>query len=211
TSLPPLPGAAPPLPPPPPTLPPPAAVAKAAPAQAAPPPAPATAVPPQLALPGSPPPPRLAETTPAPPAAAPPPPAAKTAAAPAEAPTQATAPETLPKGADSLTLPFSPQQSDLPGAENAILRNFAQRYGPGAEYIIRAFASAPAGDNDPSTPRRTSLARAQTVAAALAASGVPQKRVRLLALGDTGGKIADRVQVIAMPPASRHTASDSSP
>lgn len=204
TSLPPLPGAA----PPPPALPPPIVVVKAAPPKAvvkAPPPAavvkapaPATVVeaPPQLPLPvaAPPPPTRLAETTPAPPAAAPPAP-----------------PSALPKGADSLTLPFSPQQSDLPPAESAILRNFAQRYGPGTRYVIRAFASAPPGDDDPSTPRRMSLDRAQSVAAALAASGVKSQSLRLLALGATGGKTADRVEVIAMPATSRHTDSDSSP
>jgi hypothetical protein len=103
------------------------------------------------------------------------------------------------------------QESDLPPAEVAMLRDFGQRPGADEQYIVRAFASAPAGDDDPSTPRRISLARAQTVSAALLDAGVPPDRVRLLALGTTGGAPADRVEVIAMPPASGHTASQPSP
>jgi outer membrane protein OmpA-like peptidoglycan-associated protein len=224
TSLPALPGAAPPAPPPPPALPGPAAVNKAAkqlapskpkPAetaaaapQPAPLPKPAAAAPaaPALTLPGAAPPPpppalapaaptRLAETTPAPAAAQPPKPA----------------PSALPVGADRLTLPFFVQESDLPPAENAMLRDFAQRYGTDAQYVIRAFASQPAGDDDPSTPRRIALERAQSVAAALLQSGAQPDRVRLLALGNAGGTPADRVEVIAMPPSSGHTNTDSSP
>ena len=196
-SLPALPGAAPPLPAPPPALP--SVTPKPAPPpKPAVPPAPA----PTLALPGAIPPPpaispRLAEATPPPPAAQP-------------APVKP-APSALPTGADRLTLPFFVQQSDLPPAENAMLRDFAQRYGAGARYIVRAFASPPAGDDDPSTPRRIALARAQSVAAALMGSGVPADRVRLLALGNSGGAPADRVEVIAMPPSSGHTTSESTP
>jgi hypothetical protein len=209
-SLPPLPKAAPPLPPPPPVL----AVAAPKVKPAAPKPTLETAqappavlpVPPQLALPvAAPPPPpapaRMAETTPAPPAAA------STAPPPAPAP----APAALPPGADRLTLPFSVLQSDLPSAENAMLRDFAQRYGPDADYVIRAFASAPAGDDDPSTPRRISLARAQSVSSALLQAGAQPGHVRILALGDAGGTPANRVDVIAMPPPSGHTASQSPP
>lgn len=175
------------------------AVAPAAPALAlpgaAPPPPPSVALP----SPAPSPPTRLAETTPAPPAAQ-----------PAEAPPKA-APSALPKGADRLTLPFFVQESDLPPAENAMLRDFAQRHGADAEYVIRAFASPPAGDDDPSSPRRIALARAQSVAAGLMDSGVQPDRVRLLALGNAGGTPADRVEVIAMPPSSGHTNIDSSP
>ena len=220
-SLPALPGAAPAVPPtpvlvnaPPPASPPtkaappkPVETASATPKAAS---VPKPAVPPpaspSLALPGAAPPPalahtpatRLAEATPAPPAAQPaaPPPAA---------------PNVLPKGADRLTLPFSVEESDLPAAENAMLRDFAERYGDAAQYIIRAFATPPTGDDDPSTPRRIALARAQSVAAALMASGVHPEHVRLLALGDAGGAPADRVEVIAMPPQNGHTNTDSSP
>jgi outer membrane protein OmpA-like peptidoglycan-associated protein len=212
TSLPALPATTPP-PPPPTPQPPPANTAKIASTVPKPPPQPAAAVPaaPALALPAAAPPPpprpapaaptRLAETTPAPPAAQ----AAEAPRAPQPAP------NALPAGADRLTLPFFVQESDLPAAEDAMLRDFAQRYGAGAHYVIRAFASAPAGDDDPSTPRRIALQRAQSVAAALMESGVQADRVRLLALGDAGGTPADRVEVIAMPPSSGHTNTDSSP
>jgi hypothetical protein len=239
TSLPPLPQAPPPLPPPPPVLatatpkPGPAPAKPVETAQAAPapkpkpalPPAPAAAataaapspspapIPPQLALPAAVPPPpsspasapasapaRLAEATPGPPAAAPPAPAPPAAA-----------PDALPKGADLLTLPFLLQESDLPPAETAMLRNFTERYAAGTQYIVRSFASAPPGDDDPSTPRRIALARAQSVASALLDSGAQPDKVRLLALGDAGGSPANRVEVIAMPPSSGHTASPSSP
>jgi outer membrane protein OmpA-like peptidoglycan-associated protein len=225
TSLPALPGAVPPMPAPPPVLALPAAVAKppaklAAPApvetaavapkpastpKPAPKPASTPKPAPSLTLPAAVPPPalsrppaRLAEATPAPPAAAPPPPPKP-------------APNALPKGADRLTLPFFVEESDLPPAENAMLRDFAHRYGARAQYTIRAYATPPAGDDDPSTPRRIALERAQSVAAALMDSGVQPDRVRLLALGNAGGAPADRVEVIAIPPSSGHTTSDSSP
>jgi outer membrane protein OmpA-like peptidoglycan-associated protein len=140
---------------------------------------------------------RLAEATPPPPAAQPAPPRA--------------APNALPKGADRLTLPFFVDESDLAPAENAMVRDFAGRSGGAAQYVIRAFATAPAGDDDPSTPRRIALARAQSVAAALMASGIQSDRLRLLALGNAGGAPADRVEVIAMPPSSGHTPSESTP
>ena len=165
-------------------------------------------MPPQLALPAAvPPPARLAEATPGPPAAGPP--VAAGTASPAPAP--ANAPDALPKGADLLTLPFFVQDSDLPPAETAMLRDFTQRHGADTQYIVRAYASAPPGDDDPSTPRRIALARAQSVASALFDSGAQPDAVRLLALGDAGGSPPNRVEVIAMPPPSGHTASQSSP
>jgi hypothetical protein len=210
TSLPPLPQAPPPLPAPPPIVtaaPKPVETAQAAPSHApSPPPKPAPPMPPQLALPaGVPPPPvpppaRLAETTPGPPAAEPP---------AAEPP--AAAPDALPKGADLMTLPFSAQDSDLPPSEAAMLRDFAQRHGTETQYIVRAYAAAPPGDDDPSTPRRVALARAQSVASALFESGAQPDTVRLLALGNAGGSPPNRVVVIAMPPPSGHTPSQSSP
>jgi hypothetical protein len=236
TSLPPLPQAAPPLPAPPPVV---IAVPQAKPAapkpvetaQASPSPAPsvapkpaapkplppsaATPMPPQLALPaGVPPPPapppgRLAEATPGPNGAGPPAAGPPATASPPAAP--AAAPDALPKGADLMTLPFSLQESDLPATEAAMLRDFTQRHGTETQYIVRAYASAPAGDDDPSTPRRVALARAQSVASALLDSGAQADEVRLLALGNAGGSPPNRVEVIAMPPPSGHTASQSSP
>jgi hypothetical protein len=201
TSLPVLPGAAPPVPAPPapqiakPQIAKPVETASATPKPT---PTPEPAVP-LLALPDSVPPPppatpsRLAEATPAPQAAAP----------------QPATPNALPVGADRLTLPFFVRENDLPPAESAMLRDFVQRHGADAHYVIRAFASPPAGDDDPSTPRRIALMRAQSVAAALTESGIEPDRLRLLALGDAGGAPADRVDVIAMPPSVGHTQTNS--
>ena len=72
------------------------------------------------------------------------------------------APDALPKGADRLTLPFFVDESDLPSAENAMLRDFATRYGAAAQYTVRAFATSPAGDDDPSTPAADRLSRVRS-------------------------------------------------
>lgn len=115
--------------------------------------------------------------------------------------------EVLPKGADRLTLPFFIQDTDLAPAEQAMLRDFAQRSGSSAHYIVRAFASPPKGDDDDdaSAPRRLSLARAQAVQSALLDAGAKPGLIRLLAMGPAGGTPADRVEIIAVPPSSPST------
>jgi hypothetical protein len=207
-----LPTAPPPLPKPMVTLPPVVAkpekhavapVASAPPIAAAPAPLPPVPLPPvpmpPLPTQAVPPTPRLAAITPGIPAAAPPPPLPTVSPPPA-----ATAPDGLPKGANRMTLPFFVQDTDLPPAEQAMLRDFAQRSGSQAHYIVRAFASPPAGDDDDdgSAPRRLSLARAQSVQAALLDAGAKPDLIRLLAMGPAGGTPADRVEVIAVPAAS---------
>ncbi|HEX3984908.1 MAG TPA: hypothetical protein VHX12_14545 [Acidisoma sp.] len=91
-----------------------------------------------------------------------------------------------------------------------MIRDFVVRHGTGILYVVRAFASEPKGDDDPSDPRRIALARARAVQAALLDAGANPLRVRLLALG-AGGTPPERVELIAMPPASGHTGSSSSP
>ncbi|HTI03410.1 MAG TPA: hypothetical protein VL752_20890 [Acidisoma sp.] len=156
-----------------------------------------------LALPGAPP--------PAPAATQP-----KAAAAPPAAPTQGQTkgnalPNALPSGADRMTLPYSGQDTDLPAAESAMLTAFVHRYGPEAQYSVQAFASVPAGDDDPSTPRRIALERARTVQSVLLAAGAKPNQVRLLARGNAGGTPPDRVEVVAIPPAPGHTPPSSAP
>lgn len=92
-----------------------------------------------------------------------------------------------------------------------MIRDFVTHHGTGILYVVRAYASAPAGDDDPSDPRRIALSRAQAVQAALLDAGVPPLKIRLLALGHAGGTPADRVEVIAMPASSGHSSSSSSP
>jgi hypothetical protein len=154
--------------------------------------------PPELALPGAAPAlpaPRLATATPPLPAASPPTPGKPT---PATVATSAAA--ALPPGSDKITLPFLVQDTDLPPAEQAMLRDFARnRSSRSMQYVVSAYAAAAAGDDDPSTPRRLALSRAQAVQAALLEAGVPGGRIRLLALGDAGGSPPNRVEVVASP------------
>jgi outer membrane protein OmpA-like peptidoglycan-associated protein len=136
--------------------------------------------------------PRVATATPPLPAASPPAPGQP-------APPSPTTPE-LPPGSDKLTLPFFVQDIDLPPAEQAMLRDFAHnRANRSMQYVVSAYAAAAPSDDDPSTPRRLALSRAQAVQAALLEAGVPGGRIRLLALGAAGGSPPDRVEIVASP------------
>jgi hypothetical protein len=158
-------------------------------------PTPPEVSPPELALPGAAPAlpePRLATATPPLPAASPPAPGKPTSATSAEV--------GLPPGSDKLTLPFLVQDIDLPPAEQAALRDFAHnRASRPTQYVVSAYAAAAPGDDDPSTPRRLALSRAQAVQTALLEAGVPGGRIRLLALGNAGGSPPNRVEVVASP------------
>ena len=92
-----------------------------------------------------------------------------------------------------------------------MLRNFVHQYGPHATYKVEAYAAQPAGDDDPSTARRIAFERARAVQGALASAGAAAGNIRLLARGNAGGSPADRVEVIAIPPAPLHTAPSTSP
>lgn len=117
----------------------------------------------------------------------------------------------LPPGADLLTLPYSGQETDLPASETTMLRNFVHQYGPKAIYKVEAYATQPEGDDDPSTARRISFGRARAVQGALVSAGAAMGNIRLLARGNAGGTPANRVEVIAIPPAGLHTAPSNSP
>jgi len=110
-----------------------------------------------------------------------------------------------------MTLPYSGQDTALPAAESAMLTGFVQRYGAEAQYSVQAFASVPAGDDDPSTPRRIALDRARAVQSVLIAAGAKPGNVRLIARGNAGGTPPDRVEVVAIPPAPGHTPPSSAP
>ncbi|MCB8879069.1 hypothetical protein ACELLULO517_02400 [Acidisoma cellulosilytica] len=178
---------------------------------AVPPPAPQPAAP----LPAAPPPaaPPPAELSPAAPqtAAHAKPPVAPAPAAPAPIKPPVANQNNLPPGADLLTLPYSGQDTDPAGAVPALIRDFVSRHGTTILYIVRAYASQPKGDDDPSSPRRIALTRAQGVQAALTAAGVDPIHIRLLALGNSGSTPADRIDLIAMPPSSGHSNASSSP
>ena len=175
-------------------------------------PAPAVAAP---AVPVTPAPQPAAPQPAAPPVTAPKPPVAPAAPAPAPIKTPASNQNSLPPGADLMTLPYTGQETDASGAVPALIRDFVTRHGTTVLYIVRAYASQPKGDDDPSTPRRLALMRAQGVAAALQDAGVDPIHIRLLALGNStgnpGNAPTERVDLIAMPPATGHSASSSSP
>lgn len=202
STLPTLPGAVPPLPAKPAALPPPkTAQPKAAQPMA---PAAASANPPgaSLALPSA--------APPAPPTVQPsaPPQAAQASATSVPAKAENTA---LPSGADRMILPYSGQETALPAAESAMLTGFIQRYGPETQYSVQAFASVPAGDDDPSTPRRIALDRARAIQSVLVTAGAKPGHIRLIARGNAGGTPPDRVEVVAIPPVPGHTPPSSAP
>ncbi|MCB8873939.1 hypothetical protein [Acidisoma silvae] len=179
------------------------------------PPPPSEAPPPADLSPATPAPVAAAPQPAAPPVTAPKPPVAPAAPAPAPIKTPASSQNSLPPGADLLTLPYTGQDTDASGAVPALIRDFVTRHGTSVLYVVRAYASQPKGDDDPSTPRRLALMRAQGVAAALQDAGVDPIHIRLLALGNSGGNAGnaptERVDLIAMPPATGHSASPSSP
>ncbi len=127
---------------------------------------------------------------------------------------QPTAPKppanSLPPGADQIVFPFSAEDTDLSGAEPALIRDFVLHHGKDTLYVVRAFATQPQGDDDPSSPRRIALFRAQAVQSALMDAGAGPTHVRLLALGNAGGTPPNRVELIAMPPANGHNPPSSS-
>ena len=94
---------------------------------------------------------------------------------------------------------FGPDRTDLNPATEAALREFARSVKE-SEAAINVNASAAGGPEDPSTPRRLSLARALAARAVLISEGIPSARIYVRALGAAGGDgPADRVDVTSAP------------
>ena len=147
----------------------------------------AAPVPPRITMPAAPPPvPVLAPVPPRPPAPA--------APQPVLSPKSATTAAAIAHG---LRVDFKPGQSDLSPASGAAIDTLAQSApkDPAVTYDVRAYAQGT--QDDPSTPRRLSLARALAVREALMARGVPSSHIYLRALGAdaAAGPPADRVDV----------------
>lgn len=178
------------------------------------PPAPARAV---VAVPTPPAPlppsPASAAATPAVPA---PPTATLPAAPPAVAaiapvpapPTQATAPQPPPppvvasaataatKVPAGLQLTFASGASDLSPASADAIKRLVQSIPSSSDTTYNVLAYAAGVANDPSQPRRLSLARALAVRGALIADGVSSARIYVRALGAQGGSgPADRADI----------------
>ena len=90
---------------------------------------------------------------------------------------------------------FGPDRAELNPATEAALREFARSV-RADETSINVNASASGAPEDPSTPRRLSLARALAARAVLISEGIPSTRILVRALGAAGGDgPADRVDV----------------
>lgn len=95
---------------------------------------------------------------------------------------------------------FGPSRADLNTATEAAIRNFARPLRDSNQAInVAAYAAGSA--DDPSTPRRLSLARALAARAVLINEGIPSTRIYVRALGSAGGDgPADRVDLTANAP-----------
>ena len=118
---------------------------------------------------------------------APPPPVPVAADAPGEA-------SALPTG---IRVTFGPDRSDLNAATVEAIRAFAAQIRPNEQQAVDILAYAAGGPEDPSTPRRVSLARALAARAVLISEGITSIRIYPRALGSTAGDgPADRVDVL---------------
>lgn len=117
----------------------------------------------------------------------PPPPVPVTADAPGDA-------TPLPTG---IRVTFGPDRSDLNASTVQAIRAFAAQVKPNEQAAIDILAYAAGGPDDPSTPRRVSLARALAARAVLISEGIASVRIYPRALGTTAGDgPPDRVDLL---------------
>ncbi len=102
----------------------------------------------------------------------------------------------LPGG---LRVTFGPERSDLSPATVESLRQYAATLGRSENTTVTLMAYAEAVPDDPSTPRRLSLARALAARAVLMDAGIASTRIYPRALGPATDTPADRVDVIRFP------------
>lgn len=114
----------------------------------------------------------------------------------------------LPGG---LRTTFGPGRSDLNADTEAAIRSFARPLRDTAQPVqVTAFAAG--APEDPSTPRRLSLARALAARAVLINEGIASTRIYVRALGATGGDgPADRVDLSTAPAAATPVATTPAP
>ena len=117
--------------------------------------------------------------------------------APPPVPVAADAPGAVSAVAGGRRVTFGADRTDLNPATESALREFARSVKEG-EAAVNVNAFAAGGPEDPSTPRRLSLARALAARAVLISEGIPSARIYVRALGAAGGDgPADRVDVTA--------------
>ena len=123
------------------------------------------------------------------PGAAPP-----TAATPANPPPESAKPATA-----SIRIPFAADQAELSAEAAAAVKGLVETAPATAAVSYNVVAYAAGTPNDPSTARRTSLARALAVRGALQTNGVPSNRINVRALGSLAGDgPPDRVDIAAV-------------
>jgi len=109
---------------------------------------------------------------------------------------------------DGVRLTFGTGRADLNDATATAIRGVAHDLAPSATVSVNAFAGGP--PDDPSTPRRISLARALNVRALLINEGIASTRINVRALGAAQGAAdgpADRVDLaVVAAPASQAVA-----
>ncbi len=131
---------------------------------------------------------------------------------PPPVPVAADAPGDVAPLPDGLRATFGPGRSELNPATEAAMRGFARPLRDTAQPVqVTAFAAGT--PEDPSTPRRLSLARALAARAVLINEGIASTRIYVRALGAAAGEgPADRVDLSAAPvtPAAAPTSTPTS-
>ena len=102
---------------------------------------------------------------------------------------------------DGVRITFGAERADLSPATVAVLRDFARDKLGQTQTSINIYAYAAGTQEDPSTPRRLSFARALAARAVLLHEGIPSPRIYPRALGPLGGDVLpDRIDVVAGAP-----------
>ncbi len=125
---------------------------------------------------------------------------------PPPVPVTADAPDTVSTVPGGLRIGFGAGRSDLNPAAVAALRTLAAPLKADGSATLDVNAWSAGTADDPSTPRRLSLARALAVRAVLISEGIASPRIYVRALGSDGGDPPDRAEVTrtapAVPPAA---------
>lgn len=138
------------------------------------------------------------------------PPPIASLAPPTPVPVRPVPPSIIPLAADApgetsplpagLRVTFGPDRSDLSTATVQALRQYAATLGASDNTTVTLMAYASGVPEDPSTPRRLSLARALAARAVLIDAGVASSRIYPRALGPATDTPPDRVDLIRFPP-----------
>ncbi len=105
------------------------------------------------------------------------------------------APDTVGAIPGGMRVTFGADRSDLNPATVSALRDLARtvKADPAATLDVNAWSAGT--PDDPSTPRRLSLARALAVRAVLISEGIASPRIYVRALGTDGGDTPDRAEI----------------